>query len=234
MIALTLFVSRTQLGRAMRATSYDRQAAEMMGIDVNRVIAVDLLHRLGARRRGRHLQRPRLPAGLGLHGLRGGSEGLHRCGRRRDRQPARRGRRRARDRDRRVVHDRVRLLDVLRRDRLRDPDRGDDPAPERAARAGGGGRRSDGRRDAPEHASAGAGAADRRRRVGRLASSGAASAGARPDRRCSHAGSSGCRSPSRFAVFGVAGRAAAAAHEQRLRPPGRLRHADPTCCSRSG
>jgi branched-chain amino acid transport system permease protein len=40
MIALTLFVSRTQTGRAMRATSFDRQAAEMMGIDVNRVIAV--------------------------------------------------------------------------------------------------------------------------------------------------------------------------------------------------
>src|SRR5262249_41414947 len=39
MIALTYFVARTQLGRAMRATSYDRQAAEMMGIDVNRVIA---------------------------------------------------------------------------------------------------------------------------------------------------------------------------------------------------
>ncbi len=39
MVALTLFVSRTQLGRAMRATSFDRQAAEMMGIDVNRVIA---------------------------------------------------------------------------------------------------------------------------------------------------------------------------------------------------
>jgi branched-chain amino acid transport system permease protein len=36
---LTYFVSRTQLGRAMRATSFDRQAAEMMGIDVNRVIA---------------------------------------------------------------------------------------------------------------------------------------------------------------------------------------------------
>ncbi len=29
----------------------------------------DLLHRLGARGRRRHLQRPRLPAGLGLHGL---------------------------------------------------------------------------------------------------------------------------------------------------------------------
>jgi branched-chain amino acid transport system permease protein len=39
MVALTMFVGRTQLGRAMRAVSFDRQAAEMMGIDVNRVIA---------------------------------------------------------------------------------------------------------------------------------------------------------------------------------------------------
>lgn len=36
---LTYLVARTQLGRAMRATSFDQQAAEMMGIDVNRVIA---------------------------------------------------------------------------------------------------------------------------------------------------------------------------------------------------
>ena len=59
-----------RLGRAMRAISFDRQAAEMMGIDVNRVIAVDVLHRLGARRRGGRLQLPRLPAGLAVHGLR--------------------------------------------------------------------------------------------------------------------------------------------------------------------
>jgi branched-chain amino acid transport system permease protein len=39
MIALTLLVGRTQLGKAMRATSYDREAASMMGIDVDRVIA---------------------------------------------------------------------------------------------------------------------------------------------------------------------------------------------------
>jgi branched-chain amino acid transport system permease protein len=39
MAGLTWFVSGSQLGRAMRATSYDRHAAEMMGIDVNRVIA---------------------------------------------------------------------------------------------------------------------------------------------------------------------------------------------------
>jgi len=38
MIALTLFVRRARLGKAMRATSFDREAAAMMGIDVDRVI----------------------------------------------------------------------------------------------------------------------------------------------------------------------------------------------------
>jgi branched-chain amino acid transport system permease protein len=43
MIALTLLVSRTQFGKAMRATSYDREAAAMMGIDVDRVIVLTFL-----------------------------------------------------------------------------------------------------------------------------------------------------------------------------------------------
>jgi branched-chain amino acid transport system permease protein len=38
MVVLTLLVSRTRLGKAMRATSFDREAAAMMGIDVDRVI----------------------------------------------------------------------------------------------------------------------------------------------------------------------------------------------------
>ena len=38
MLGLTYFVARTQLGRAMRATSFDLEAASMMGIDVDRVI----------------------------------------------------------------------------------------------------------------------------------------------------------------------------------------------------
>ena len=43
MIALTLLVGRTTLGKAMRATAYDREAAAMMGIDVDRVIVATFL-----------------------------------------------------------------------------------------------------------------------------------------------------------------------------------------------
>jgi branched-chain amino acid transport system permease protein len=39
MIGLVLLVERTKLGKAMRATSYDREAAAMQGIDVDRVIS---------------------------------------------------------------------------------------------------------------------------------------------------------------------------------------------------
>ena len=39
MVVLTLLVSRTKIGKAMRATSFDREAASMMGIDVDRVIS---------------------------------------------------------------------------------------------------------------------------------------------------------------------------------------------------
>jgi branched-chain amino acid transport system permease protein len=38
MIALWLLVSKTRMGKAMRATSYDREAAAMMGINIDRVI----------------------------------------------------------------------------------------------------------------------------------------------------------------------------------------------------
>ena len=38
MVALWLLVNRTKTGKAMKATSYDREAAAMMGIDVDRVI----------------------------------------------------------------------------------------------------------------------------------------------------------------------------------------------------
>jgi branched-chain amino acid transport system permease protein len=38
MLGLTQLVTRTQIGRAMRAASFDLEAASMMGIDVDRVI----------------------------------------------------------------------------------------------------------------------------------------------------------------------------------------------------
>jgi branched-chain amino acid transport system permease protein len=40
MLSLELFVSRTQYGRAMRAVSVDKDMSRLMGINVNRVIAV--------------------------------------------------------------------------------------------------------------------------------------------------------------------------------------------------
>jgi len=43
MLALTVLVRRTKVGKAMRATSFDLEAASMMGIDVNRVIAFTFL-----------------------------------------------------------------------------------------------------------------------------------------------------------------------------------------------
>ena len=39
MIALQVFVGRTRLGRAMRSTAQDREAAQLMGVDINRTIA---------------------------------------------------------------------------------------------------------------------------------------------------------------------------------------------------
>ena len=40
MVALTLFVNRTKTGKAMRAVSEDKEAAQLMGINVNRTISV--------------------------------------------------------------------------------------------------------------------------------------------------------------------------------------------------
>jgi branched-chain amino acid transport system permease protein len=40
LVILDTFVSRTRIGKAMRATSQDREAAGLMGIDINYVIAL--------------------------------------------------------------------------------------------------------------------------------------------------------------------------------------------------
>jgi branched-chain amino acid transport system permease protein len=43
MVALQTFVSRTRLGRAMRSTAQDQQAAQLMGVDLNLTIAATFL-----------------------------------------------------------------------------------------------------------------------------------------------------------------------------------------------
>jgi branched-chain amino acid transport system permease protein len=43
MLALDLFISRTNVGKAMRAVAQDREAAAMMGINVDRIIALTFL-----------------------------------------------------------------------------------------------------------------------------------------------------------------------------------------------
>ena len=43
MIALQLFTTRTRLGTAMRSTAMDREAAALMGVDINRAIAITFL-----------------------------------------------------------------------------------------------------------------------------------------------------------------------------------------------
>ena len=40
MVVLTLFVNRTRMGKAMRATSLDQPTSELMGIDVNKIISM--------------------------------------------------------------------------------------------------------------------------------------------------------------------------------------------------
>jgi branched-chain amino acid transport system permease protein len=42
-VALTLFVTRTRLGKAMRAAAQDAETAQMMGVSVNKVIATTFL-----------------------------------------------------------------------------------------------------------------------------------------------------------------------------------------------
>lgn len=43
MVALNLFVQRTRIGRAMRASAQDKQTSALMGVNVNRVIAITFI-----------------------------------------------------------------------------------------------------------------------------------------------------------------------------------------------
>ncbi len=108
MLVLWLLVTRTRTGKAMRAVSFDREAAAMMGIDIDRVIVLHVHPRLGARGRRRRDVRA-----AGSHGrldrLPGRPEGLHGGRHRRHRVDPRRDGRRSDPRPGRGLH--RRLLD---------------------------------------------------------------------------------------------------------------------------
>ena len=135
MLALTLLVARTRLGKAMRATAFDREAAAMQGIDVDRVIVSTFF--IGSLLAGA----AGVMVGLVFYkvyflmGFLAGPEGLHRRGCRRHRLDPRRHARRPPDRPRRGVHHRLRLVDLPGPLRLLDPHRDPARAADRPARA---------------------------------------------------------------------------------------------------
>ena len=121
MILLWLLVTRTRIGKAMRATSHDREAAAMMGIDIDKVIVFAFV--LGSALAGAAgvLFALRVPtyATIGfLIGLKGFTAAV--IGGIGSIPGAMRGR--ARARVRRVVHPGVHLDPLVRPARLRDPD----------------------------------------------------------------------------------------------------------------
>ena len=103
MLALQAFVTRTRLGRAMRATAQDREAAALMGVDINQTIALTFLLGGMLAARGRRRLGPALrlrPPGPRLQRR---PEGVHGGRPRRHRQHHRRGPRRLRHRLRREL-----------------------------------------------------------------------------------------------------------------------------------
>ena len=106
MVVLWFLVNKTRTGKAMRATSFDREAAAMMGIDIDRVIVFTFV--LGSALAGAAgvLFALRVPTQVSL-GFIARPEGVHRCRDRRDRVDPGRDGRRADPRVRRVVRGRL-------------------------------------------------------------------------------------------------------------------------------
>ena len=126
LLALIYFVQRTRQGKAMRATAQDREAAAMMGIDVNRTISFTFLIAGGLAGVGRADLRSLLHRGQVRPGLPARPDRVHRSRAGRNRQPS--GRRARRDLHRADpgVQQHPHLACAGRRldpvDRLRDPD----------------------------------------------------------------------------------------------------------------
>ncbi len=126
LIALIWLVQRTRQGKAMRATAQDRDAAAMMGIDVNRTISFTFLIAGGLAGAAGLIYADVLHVRPVRPGLPARPDRVHGGRARRDRQPAGRRARRAPDRDDPGVQQHAHLaragerLDAV--DRVRDPD----------------------------------------------------------------------------------------------------------------
>ncbi len=91
LVALIWLVQKTKQGKAMRATAQDRDAAAIMGINVNRTITFTFLIAGMLAGRGRPRLRPVLQADSLRHGLRARAHRVYGCRPRRHRQPPGRG-----------------------------------------------------------------------------------------------------------------------------------------------
>ena len=90
MLGLTFFTSKTKMGKAMRACSEDKGAAQLMGINVNATISTDLCHRLWPGSCGRRAALLRLSHPGAHHRLHAWHQSLHRSRFRRHRLHPRR------------------------------------------------------------------------------------------------------------------------------------------------
>ena len=136
MVGLRQLVNRTILGKQMRAVAADREAAEMLGINVNFTIAATFF--IGSALAGvagvmGGLLFNQVTPTIGLHRR---PQGVHRGRGRRDRVDPRRGPGRPADRPRGVVHHRLHLLDLHQPAGVPAADRRDAGPAQRPARPG--------------------------------------------------------------------------------------------------
>ncbi|MGY4334224.1 ABC-type branched-subunit amino acid transport system permease subunit [Bradyrhizobium sp. LB7.2] len=130
----TWLVSRTRLGRDMRACEQDQTMAALLGVNVDRTISMTFVIGAALAAVAGLMYLLYYGAGRFLHGLRRRHQGVHRCRARRHRLAAGRDARGARDRADRDVLVGLFLGRVQGRRRLLDPDRRADLHADRPAR----------------------------------------------------------------------------------------------------